>query len=229
MLNNLLKGVPENVRIIIISSAPLAIVLLLFLIVGNFGIKKVNTIRTQVSDETASQRILAQKVNLLQTVSTSLGNSPDIATTALPGSNSALTVISQLKNLGFANSVLLTNIKSGSESKDASGLSKVDISFEISGTKEQVIAFVKSIPGIAPITLVDSVKLNESLGESRANIGVKSYWSVLPTSLPKVTQSLTDLTVDEKKILVTVGTLTQPVFLTLPAAGGSGKADPFSL
>jgi len=229
MLNNLLKDIPENIKIIIASVAPLLIVLILFLVVGNFGLSQVRGIMSKISDAGKTQNILTEKLNLLQAVSTTLGNAPDVATTALPSANSALTAISQLKNLGFSNSIVLTNVKAGSETVDPSGLSKVDITFEIAGPRSQIVAFVKSIPGVAPVILVDSVKLNESQGTARATIGVKTFWAPLPATLPTVSTALTDLTADEKKTLTTISSLTQPVFLVLPPASGGGKADPFSL
>lgn len=228
MLNNLLKDIPENIRIIIASVAPLAIVLILFLAVGNFGISQVRDIMSKISEAGTAQNILTQKLSLLQNISTTLGNTPDVASTALPSANSALTAISQLKNLGFLNSIILTNVKAGSETVDPSGLSKVDITFEIAGSRSQIVAFVKSIPGVAPIMLVDSVKLNESQGTARATVGVKTFWAPLPATLPSVGTALTDLTADEKKTLTTISSLTQPVFLVLPPASGGGKADPFT-
>lgn len=222
------KNIPENIRIIIVSSAPLAITLILFLIVGNFGISKLKDIRSQVSQSESDRAALTQKLTLLQTVSTTLGNSPDLATNALPSGNSALLSISQIKNLGFSNSLLLSNIKAGSEVKDLSGLSRVDISFEVDGTRGQIISFLKAIGTIAPLTLVDTVKLNESTGSTHATVSVKSFWSPLPGSLPAVGQKLSDLTADEKKIILTLGSLVQPAFLNLPPASGGGKTDPFS-
>lgn len=229
MFNSLFKSIPENIKIIIASASPLVIVLILFLVVGNFGMGKVRSVRDEITQAETAQNILTQKLTLLQTVSQTLGNAPDIAATALPSSNSALTAISQLKNLGFLNSILLSNVKGGTETKDSSGLSRADITFEITGTRPQIMAFIKSIPGVAPIILVDSVKLNESAGVTRATVGVKTFWSALPTTLPKVGQALTDLTPEEKNILVTLSSLTQPVFLALPPAAGGGKTDPFSI
>src|SRR5258706_1876700 len=202
MLNNLLKNIPENIRIIITSAGPLVIVIILFLIVGNFGINKVQGVRSQITEATTTQNILTQKLSLLQSVSSTLGNAPDVASSALPSSNSALTAISQLKKLGLLNLLTLTNVKSGTETKDVSGLSRADIAFEIAGSRAQIVAFVESIPTIAPITLVDSVKLNESAGEARATNGVKNFLAPPLSTFPSVNPGLTDFNwEEEKKIL----------------------------
>lgn len=229
MLENLLKDIPENIRVIITNSLPLAIVIILFLFVGNFGVSKITSMGDQVAQATKSNNILTQKVNTLQAVGSIYGNAPDMATTALPSSDSALTAISQIKTLSFLQSLTLSNIKAGTETLDLTGLSRVDISLEAVGSKAQIVAFVKSISGIAPITTVESIKLNESAGSSHATISLRTYWSPLPKTLPAVDQAISDLTPDERATLLTIGKLTQPSFLTLPPASGGGKADPFSI
>lgn len=215
-------------KIIIASSAPFAIVLILFLVVGNFGIAKVREIGGQVNQATHNKNVLTQKLDVLQTVNQTLGDAPNLATTALPSSNSVLLSISQLKNLAFANALVLSNIKAGGESKDPTGLSRVDVSFDVSGTRPQIITFLKTIPGIAPITLIDAVKLNESGGVAQGTITVKTFWSPLPATLPSVTSAVSDLSADEKKILLSVSSLTQPAFLVLPPPSTGGKTNPFS-
>lgn len=224
----MLKNIPENIKIIITNSAPLAVVLILFLTVGNFGIAKVREIGTQVDRATIDKNVLTQKLDVLQTVNQTLGDAPNLATAALPSSNAVLLSVSQLKNLAFVNTLVLSNIKAGSESKDATGLSKADISFEVSGTRPQIIAFLKATQGVAPIILVDAVKLNESGGVARGTITAKTFWAPLPQTLPSVISAVSDLSSDEKKILISITSLTQPTFLVLPPASTGGKADPFS-
>jgi len=224
----MLDTIPENIKIIITSAAPLTIVLILFLITGSFGIGKVTDLRSQVDTASSQQNTLNQKLNILQTVSPSLSSSSNLATTALPSDNAAILTISQLKFLASTNSVTLSGTKSGAAVIDSTGLSRVDITFDVTGTRPQVITFLKSISTIAPISVVDNIKLNENSGVTRATTTVRAFWSPLPAKLPPVTTALTDLTQDEKDTLNSISALVQPVFLTLPPAGGGGKADPFA-
>ncbi len=224
MFNN----IPQNVKTIIVSTGPLALVLILFLFMGNFGITKINDLRTQTDQAQIEQNVLTQKLNVLRNVSSTLGNSPNLATAAIPNVNSAVFEISQLKNLASQNSVVFSDIKASASLVDTTGLSRIDITFDVEGTRDQITAFLKSISTAAPISLVDSVKLNASTGAGRATVTVKSYWAPLPTKLPAVTAALNDLTPDEKTVLTSISTLTQPLFLTLPAASEGGKTDPFS-
>ena len=122
----------------------------------------------------------------------------------------------------------MTNIKGGSEIKDPNGFSRVDITFDALGVRPQIMAFAESISMIAPLTLLDKIKINESGGGVRANIQVKSYWSELPKSLPSTTDQLSTLTNDEKNLIVEIAKLNQPLFIELPASVGSGKSEPFN-
>lgn len=223
-----MKDIPQNIKVVISSVAPLVIVVILFFVVGNFGIAKITDIRAQVANAQRDQNILSQKATLLETVSQTLGNSPDLAATALPEDNASLLVISQLKNISFASGVILSNIKGGPQVPDPSGLSRADINFEVDGSRSQVISYLKALTKMAPITVIDKVKINEVGGGAKAAISIKAYWSPLPKTLPPVDQALSDLTPDERNVLAAVATLTQPVFSAVPAGTAAGKTDPFA-
>lgn len=213
---------------VIISIGPLFAVLILFVLIGNFGISKVRDQRTQIDQATLEQNILLQKLNILRNISSTLGDAPNLATAALPSNNPALLGISQFKNLASTNGISLANIRAGTQITDSSGLLRVDISFDALGTREQITSFLKAISSSAPLSVVDTIKLNENSGASMATVTVKSFWSPLPSKLPAVTAALNDLTPDEKGVLTAISTLTQPMFLALPPAAGGGKTDPFS-
>jgi hypothetical protein len=197
-------------------------------VVGNFGISKVLELRGQIDAAQTQKNVLTQKLDILQNVNSTLGTAPDLATSALPAGNPSLLTISQLKTLAITNGIILTGIKAGTEIADPSGLSRNDVSFEATGTREQVLAFLKGINTFAPINVVDTIKMNEQSGLTKATTTVKSFWSPLPTKLPSVTQAISDLTPDERVILSSVTSLTQPTFLALPPANTAGKTDPFS-
>lgn len=217
----------ESIKMVITSLAPLLIVLLLFAVVGKFGISKVTDLRTQLNSLQKDQTVLSQKLNILQSLSQTLSQGSGFAMSAFPEDNPALTVISQLKRIAPTGGVSLTNIKAGAEVKDKSGLSRVDVSFEATGPRSSVLAFIKDIQTLAPITLVDKVKITELGGIAKADVSVKSFWSALPTSIPSVAQPITDLTSQEKSVLGTVSSLLQPSLTNVSPVSG-GKSDPFS-
>lgn len=222
-----MNKIPENIKVIGSSVLPLIIILILFVIVGNFAFSKITDLRTQIGDAETVGNTLKQKVNLLSTVSGSVANYSSSAAVALPDSNTSLAVISQLKNLAILNTVLLSNIKAGSETKDPSGFSRTDVSFDVEGSRDQIVTFLKAISGIAPISLVGTVKISESGGLVRAGVGVRTFWAAIPKTLPTSNQSINDLTADERSLLSTINSLTPPSFSVAPASQGGGRPNPF--
>ena len=223
------KKIPENVRRIMVSVAPLLIVAALSVIVGKFGFGKISDLRGQIALSRKDNTTLTQKLNLLTSISETAETGAIASVTALPSTNSALAVISQLKILSSQNGLIMTNMRGAGEAKDNSGLSRADVSFDVSGARVQVIAFLKGIAGIAPITLVDKIKMNEAGGVARASINVKSFWAPLPAKLPALAESIGDLTADEVKTLSDITALIQPAFVDIPPSEeGGGKVDPFA-
>lgn len=219
---------PSDVKAALNAGLPLVISIILFVVVGNLGIANITDLRTQITQAQKDQQVLNQKVNILQTEAATLGTSSVAVSTALPDSNTVLAVISQLKSISTNDTLALTNLKTGGQVQDSSGLSRVDVSFEVSGTRDQIITFLGQLANAAPIMVVSSIRFSENGGASRADVTVKSFWAGLPTNLPTTTEALTDLTPDEQAVLDSVGQLTQPPFTTLPASPTSGKTNPFT-
>lgn len=215
-------------RLILTSVGPLIVTLALFVIVGQFGFTKISELRNQITKSQKDQAVLSQKLDLLKTLGATATSAVTPASNAFPEANPSLSVLTQIKNLGIQNGVVVTNIKGGAEAKDTSGLSRVDISFEALGERSKIIALAKAISQVAPITLLDKVKISESAGAARATISVKAFWAAFPTKLPALTEAITDLTADEKKTLSVVTGLTQPQFIDIPPSQDSSRPDPFT-
>lgn len=222
------KNIPDNVKLILSSVGPLIIVIILFFVVGNFGVSRIKLQRSQIKEEENAKQILTQKLNLLQSVSGTVAADSGFSIAAIPDKNPALVVIYQLRVAGARNGIVLSNIKSGGENKDNSGLSRVDISFDIIGPKTQVISFLKSIETITPITNLVKVQINEAGGITRTTANVNSFFAPLPTKLPSLTQPIGDLTQAEKQTLIDISGFVQAPFSSLPPAPG-GRVDPFSV
>ena len=219
--------IPQNIKLIIKSVAPLTIVLILFVLVGNFGISNIKQVNTEINSAKRDNNVLSQKASLLSSISNTLGNSPNVATTAIPVNNSSLMALSQVRNLASQNQLSVTNIKSG-PSAGAGGISKIVITFEADGTIDQIGSFLQSLSTIAPITSLDGVKIAQGSRGVTANISISTFWAPAPTSLPAVSQSVNDLTSDEKTVLARVATLTQPIFSEVTPVVSTGRSDPFT-
>ncbi len=226
-MQDYLKNMPVGVKKMLGVALPLLIVVILFLVVGKFGISKVSDLRKQITKAGKDKDVLTQKLKVLETVSDTLSQGSTISAAVMPDANPSLVVISQLKILGSASGVFIGNIKTGGEIKDESGLSRVDVTFDVSGARPQVIAFLKGTANLAPIMVVSKLKIAENGGGSIANVSVSSFWAAFPKTLPSITDNLTDLTPAERTILIDVSKLTQPIFINISAGEGVGKADPF--
>lgn len=224
----MLESIPENVKSILTAFLPLLFIVILTYFVGSFGFSKISEARNNVAKAQRDQTVLQQKLSILGNVTGDLGNQAASVAVALPDTNPSVLVISQIRTLGSKNSVDISNLKSGGEVEDPSGLLRVDISFDATGGRIPVLNMIQALSGVAPISLVDKIKLTETNQVARASVTVKSFWAPLPTQLPALTEQINDLTDVEKKTLSDVATLSQPVFSVVPAAKTGGKANPFT-
>lgn len=224
-----MEKIPDNVATILKAILPLFIVITLFLIIGKFGFGKITEIRNKIASAQSDKQVLTQKLDILKNIEVNGEKFSNIAVSALPETNSSLAVISQIKILSGKVGLIVSEIKSGSPGTNPSGLSFVNISFKVMGQREQIESFITDISSIAPITIVDKIKISESSpGISTGNISIKSFWAPFPTKIPGVDKAIPDLTSQEQKTLQGLNELTQPIFTVIPAGEG-GRADPFSL
>jgi len=224
----MLKNIPHNVKLMISAFIPLISLVILGVIAFKFGIGKISEVRAKVSQEKNDLNVLQAKLNLLEEVRATVSTSSNLVTVALPPENPVLIALNQLRESAFLNGLIFENAKTGSESVDTSGLSVVDITFDVSGERAQIFEFLATIPKMAPISIIDKVKLSESGGGARATIIVSSLWAELPTTLPKVDQAISDLTPDEEEVLTEISQLIKPAFAEIAPGAGGGKTDPFS-
>ena len=222
-----INKLPENIRQSLIATLPFVVTLFLFILVGKFGISKVVSIRTESAKAEKIQTVLTQKLTLLQTLSPTIGQQANITTQALPSENPALAAVLQLKLLASTNSVVISSIKSGAGSLASSGFHEVSINFVIDGNRDQVFNFLRGIAGVSPIMTVGKIRISESLGASRAEVGVTTYWVDLPKTLPSVTSPVSDFTAGEKGILTKIAGLTQPTYQQLVPSQGDINPEPF--
>jgi hypothetical protein len=222
-----MKTIPESIRQTVIAGAPLLIVIILFAVVGNFGVSKVLKVRSEIESAQNTEQTLTQKLNLLKTLSSDAALKSGIVTSAVPDSNPSLTVSSQLKTMAGVNGVILSAIKSSVGSVNSSGLNDVNITFSVEGARQQVFSFLESVAKISPITITNKISISEVMGLVKADINVKSYWADFPKTIPSVTTPITDLTTAEKEILANISGLTQPIFTEVTPSQGEINPNPF--
>lgn len=206
---------------------PLIVIIILFIVSAQVGFGAIGKARKNLSGIEKDIRTLTSKSAVLGDAEETVAEIGSSLSFLFPSQNPAVSVMSQVRSLAAKRSLILTNIKAGGESSDKSGLSKVDISFDVEGTRDSIVGFLADFAGILPITFVDKAKINEIGGVARATIYVKSFWSDLPKKLPGLTENISSLTGEETKILQELLTLTLPAFLDIPAQAGGGSDNPF--
>lgn len=220
--------IPENILTVAKTFLPLVVVIILFTIVGQFGFGKIRDIRNQIETAKSDQKILTQKLDILRKIEDTGEQSSNLVVVALPDSNPSLLVVSQIKLLAGKNGLTIGGLKASSPAAGTTGLSSVNISFTLTGSRPQIESFIKGVSSFAPITIVDRIKINESgPGISMGGITLKSFWAAFPTKVPAVSQALADFTPAEQQTLQDLRSLTLPIFSQVPAGQG-GKSDPFS-
>lgn len=228
-MDNLPTGITEKDKQIIKAVAPLLIVLLLFFVVGKFGISQIRSTKQQIDLMKKNEAVLTNKLKILRSISEVSASGADVSLVALPDTNPALSVISQIRLLASNNSIIIEGIKSSVPPSDnVADLTYVTTSFTAIGTKESVLSFVRAIDTIAPISIVEKMDISTSAGASEASIIVKTYYASLPTTIPTITQAVTDLNASEKELLSEISVLNPPVFNEFTFATGSAiNQNPF--
>lgn len=222
------KNLPENAKLMLNTFLPTLGIILLAVIVVKFGLGKVSDTRSKMLVTQKNQSVLLDKLSIIRNFNESLAGRSGAILIALPDSNPSLAVLNQIKNLGFQSGVVISSIKSGVEVKEDTGISRVDITFDIDGSRVNILNFVKNVPTIAPITLVYQVKINETSASARANVTLRTFWAQLPSQLPILTEAVKGLDQNEMELISQIEGLTKPQFTQVPAAP-SGKDDPFTL
>ena len=207
---------------------PLFVIILLFITIAKFGLGKISQVRAKISQAQKQERVLSQKLSVLSDVRVVVSDDSSVASITFPNKNPSLTVAYQVKAEAGLMGLTPLNIKSGTAIEDKSGLSRVDVNFDIEGQRSLVLEFLKRIEAFAPITMVEKVKLNEVGGVARAQVTVKAFFAELPKKLPALGEALNDLTVDEKDILTQISSLRQPLFVSLSPSTPAERPDPFS-
>lgn len=220
--------VPPNIEVMVVPIILITVLIILSILVVKIGISKVNSQREKLTVAQRDETIFKQKQEILQEVQGEALSLADLSASAIPNKNPALAVISQLKNLASLRSVVLSNLQVGSKSGAEKGMSKVDISFDVDGDFSFVLDFLQDTSKIAPISQIEKIEINQTVGATRASTSMVSFWAPFPKKLPPLTEAAKDLSVEELSLIRSLSELTPPVFLEIAPSVPSARADPFA-
>ncbi len=200
----------------------------------------ISGLNASLGENRKTENSLQNKLTSLQAISPKVTADSQAAIAALPESNPALFVVSQIRSQSRSLGLTLNSFSFGGIAGSTilnKGLSSGEITFEIGGSYKNIAALIDSMKNSAPLVRFDSIKiLNQSAlggGVYKFTGDVFSYWAKLPTNLPALSQPFEELSSDEQKILSQISSLnvlTSATVASSPSAGvASNRPDPFSL
>lgn len=224
-----LKELPSgDIRSILAALWPLILIIFLSFFLARFVFSKITEQRGVLVSTTRTENILNEKLSILNSVQADAREAATLAAYAIPGTNSAPAVLSQLKSLSSENSVILADIKIGAEAKGKNDLSQVKMQFDLDGAFPQIISFLNSLSESLPLIQAESVDISLSASGVRATVTLVHLFKPFPEKLPPLTEPIKDITATEREILIKLVEFRQPPFVeVVPQAEPITREDPF--
>ena len=216
-----------NVSAILIPSVYLLVSIILFVFGAKMGIAKISEQSSSLNEARKIQGVLQQKESLLRQIEPEISSQVDVLANVVPEKNPALIMISQLKNLALVSGVTITTFKIGAQN-DTGVVSFVDLSYDADGALSSIIPFLNTVKTLAPISTIETAKINQQGGLASANVRIRVYFAGYPTKLPSLTEAVNQLTSEEETLLDTLSGLSLPSFTTLTPQEPTVRESPFN-
>ena len=216
-----------SVSAILVPSVYLVVSILLFVFGVKTGLEKIAGQRSSLTEAGKTQTVLQQKESLLRQIAPEVGAQVEVLANAVPEKNPALTMISQIKNLAAVSGITITTFKVGGVNA-AGAVSFADVTFDADGELVSLISFLNTIKTLAPLSTIDTVKINQQAGTASANTRIRVYFAGYPTKLPSLTEAVGELTAEEEGLLETLSGLSPPSFTTLFPQEPTVRESPFN-
>jgi Tfp pilus assembly protein PilO len=227
MKKTLTEIVSPNIKALVVPIVILLVLIILSVISYKIAFLKLTAQREEFTSAKNAEKVLVNKEAVLSQIQGDVSSYVDAVVLAVPSQNPAIAMISQLKILALNKSVTLSSIKGGSESTTQASLMSADITLGIEGPSVAIIDYLKAINTLAPLSTLNRVKINQSVGSARAEAVIRTYFSAFPTKLPAMTEPIKELTAEEKEILSKLSQLTVPSFINLTPQTPVMRESPF--
>lgn len=222
-----MKKLPPDFQILVTPLGLILVLLILIWIIFNVGISRISSQNEQLATTQKNENILSQRLSVLQQISATVTPEAQAADAALPDTNAGLLALSQLRQLSGKSGVTVVDFTIGSEQGSLTGLSRVDVNITVDGSFASVISFISQLNSIAPIVVPQKIRITSAGASSRGVVTVSTYFAPLPTTIPALTQPVTQLTASETDLVLKISALTQPTFLKLIPQSPSSRPNPF--
>ncbi len=212
---------------------PLLIVLIfLALLIGALltSYNRISSVREEIQQIETTNRILSQKITVLEKVVDVLPGDITFIDIALPSRTPVLYGISQIKLQAARNGVSLTNIKSGTQVPD-DGVFRNTVSFDAQGSEAGIYSLLESFSKTLPLMSIDKVSMSKNADFLLANITLNIYSADLPKKLPSLNSAPSELSKAEIDLLLELSSYFLPAFIEPSSNVGNveSRSDPFGI
>ena len=195
-------------------------------VVVRMGLTKISSQRSTIKKTEAQVKTLAEKVEVLGNASTYLPQYVSAISNALPGKNSALTLISQLKALSENSSTPLVDMDIGFSGK-VEGLNTVSFSYTAEVDKNSSKNIIEDSLLIAPILTYNSFDIRVEGGVYEIEADGNTYWAVFPEDIPSVTDKIVLMSEGDNELLTSLMSLKSFSSDKIEPSGPYDRDNPF--
>jgi hypothetical protein len=228
-----MKKIQGDIEILIVPLGIIFMVIVLMIISIKIIFDKISALNQELSDNQKTENMLKLKLTSLQAVDPALVNQSEISTLALPGSNSALDAVSQIRNQAKITNVVISNLSSNNlGSPPGTNVNSTELNFNADGNFIDIANFINKIKNSTPINRFDTIKISSQNSISNSSYRLSAimfvFWSPLPKTIPAITEPLEKLDPEETKVLSQISILQRPTTNgSAPSSVGVGKTNPF--
>ena len=205
----------------------LLFLVVMILVVFNFGSKQIYSLYTQTAELRETQRLLGLKVDILETVDEVLSDDIGFVDIALPSKGSVLYGMSQVKKLAVNSNVVITNMRTSLQTLEENGISKNLITFEAQGSESDLYTFFTSFYKVLPLMNLNKVSLTKTEGVTSATVSVDVFSADLPEKIPALAEGLDGFTTSDVEILNKLSQYSLPDFFEPKPFEGVDRDNPF--
>lgn len=211
--------------------APLLILLIVTLLSVTFGrsmVERTISIYSDIGKLNKETEALAAKKDFLQGLKQgNLYEQTQMAVLALPGEDSLLPAVSTIRTLAFDSKLQVVDIKSGGSGGEKGDLRGVGYELEVQGALVDVVSFLGLVKKVAPLTRVVKIEMTGDGSSYTTELGLKSYWALLPKELLPVESPVEDLDSSEKEVLKQLEGLQVSQGVVVSPIPAEGRSNPF--
>lgn len=225
------QNLPANISVLFTPLISLFILVVLIIVSLKIGYSRIALVIKSLNESKSTVTGLEQKLEVLNRLEGVVLTSTDYTVAALPGENSGLMVLSQLRALSQDRSVSLLDVHlsdTTSQLQD-SGVSVVAIEFNLIGERSNISELLKSISGLSPVSTIKSIDISGSGNVDQASIELTAYWARFPEVLPAITQPVDEFTPQEEELIVRLSSLSLPDLLDLSPSASVERPNPFGI